>query len=109
MADPIRVNVNDRVSIAAQVLKSVIGQEVSLSTADANEAVPAGASGAMLYCGTSDFYWQLDAAAVAGDGGGALATAATWFNIALDPNVAAIHAILAAGTATLQINFLFGA
>jgi len=102
------LNVLDMQRIASQVLRLVLGQEVALTTSDASESVPAGAIGALLYCDSSNFYWQLDAAAVAGDGGGALATAGTWFNIALHPDVSTIHAILASGTATLQINFLFG-
>lgn len=108
MTDYSPLNVSDKQAIVAQVLRLVGGEEVALSTVDANESVPAGATGAMLYCASSDFYWQLDAAAVAGDGGGALATAATWFNVALHPDVSTIHAILASGTATLQINFLYG-
>jgi len=102
------LSLRNKQEITSQVLRLVGGVELPLTTADNDEAVPAGAIGAMLYCDSSDFYWQLDADAVAGDGGGALGTAGTWFNIALHPDVSTIHAILASGTATLQINFLYG-
>lgn len=102
------LSAEDMQRIAAQIVRDVIGQEVSLSSSSASEAVPGGAIGAMLYCATSDFYWNVDEDAVAGDGGGAFATAGTWFNVPLHPDVATIRAILASGTATLIINFLFG-
>lgn len=92
--------------ISAQLIYGVEGQELALSTSDASESVPTGATSVILYCGSSDFYWQLDAEAVAGDGGGAFATAGTLFEFNLHPDVSSIHAILASGTATLHINFL---
>lgn len=107
MADYSPLSVGDMQRITSQVLRLVGGEVLALTDSDANEPVPAGAIGVMLYCAT-DFYWQLDAAAVAGDGGGAYATKDTWFNFALHPDVSAIHAILATGTDNLLINFLYG-
>lgn len=53
--------------ISAQVLRDVMSQTLSLSTTSAWLNIPYGAIGAMLYCPSSDFYWKLDAAALAAE------------------------------------------
>lgn len=85
------------------------GASLALSVTNASKAVPANVRVISFWCATA-FRWRLNIAADTTDG--AYADANDVVSISIDPDdtaaVSTIQAILASGTATLYVNFVFG-
>ena len=85
------------------------GTTLALSVTNASKAVPAGVRVISFWCPAA-FRWRLNTAADTTDG--AYANANDVIAINIDPDdsvpVTSVQAILASGTATLTINFVFG-
>lgn len=90
-------------------ITDVKGTTLALSVTDASKAIPVGARGAIFWCATA-FQYRFDATADATNG--AYATANSVNLASFDPAGTSapttLHAILASGTDTLYVNFLFG-
>lgn len=85
------------------------GTTLALSVTNASKAVPANVRALSFWCATA-FRWRLNTAADLTDG--AYGNANEVYVVTLDPDdtaaVSTVQAILAAGTDTLYLNFVFG-
>jgi hypothetical protein len=83
------------------------GATLALSVTNASKAVPAAISGMAFWC-ASDFRWRLDVAADLTDG--AYTRAYDVVSLALNPDnlPSTLQAVLASGSDTLYVSWLYG-
>lgn len=85
------------------------GTTLALSVTNASKAVPANVRVLSFWC-AAPFRWRLNTAADTTDG--AYANANDVVSLSIDPEdtseVTSVQAILASGTATLYVNFVYG-